>query len=101
MNGVTTPNPRSPTNGTSEGAPLVCQWIQIDHVFDRAEALNLVVVDDDDQVVQFVVWREQRGFPNRTFVTLAVADHAEDAGGSAIPLCSNGHPGGDGKPVAQ
>src|ERR1700757_2727690 len=32
----------------SESTPLVGQRIQIDHFFDRAEALYLVVVDDDD-----------------------------------------------------
>ena len=49
------------------------------HVLDAAEALDLVVVDDRDEVVEPVVGREERGLPGRAFVALAVAEQAEDA----------------------
>src|SRR6266568_631395 len=56
----------------SECAPLVGQRIQIDHIFDRAKALNLVVVDNHGQVVQLMMRGEERSFPNRAFIALAI-----------------------------
>src|SRR5438309_586974 len=76
----------------SKSAPLVGQRIQIDDFFDRAKALNLVVIDDDGEVVQFVVRREECRLPNRTLITLTITNHAKDPAWPAVTFRCNGHP---------
>src|SRR3990167_4134653 len=78
-------------NLPAEGPPLVHERIEIQHLADRSKALDLVVVDDGDEVVQRVVRREQRSLPGRTLVALAVAQKREHAVLPPIPLTRQRH----------
>src|SRR5262249_38356187 len=85
----------------SKSPPFVGQRVEIDYVLDCAEALNFVVVDEDNEVVELMVRRKERGFPNGTFIAFAVANQAEDAAGAAVAFSSDRHSRGDRKAVTE
>src|SRR6266567_327608 len=85
----------------SKSAPLVRQRIEIDDFFDGAKALNFVVIDDNGEVVKFVVRREECCLPNGTLITLAVANHAEDPAWPSVALRCKGHPNSYREPMTQ
>src|SRR5215472_5296175 len=88
-------------NGPAKGAPFVGKGIQVDYFSDCAEALNLVVVDEDDEIVELVMRREEGRFPHRTFVAFPIADQAKDAAGAAVALGGKSHARSDRKSMAE
>ena len=57
-----------------EGLELVGQRIEPQNLVHVAEALDLVEVDDQPEIVELVMAREQDRFPVGAFVELAVRD---------------------------
>src|SRR5262245_52280170 len=85
----------------SEGLPLLSERLQVEHLLDRPEALDLVVVDDCDEGVQSMMRREQRGFPRRAFIAFAIAQEREYAKQSSVSPPRQRHAARDGQPVTQ
>src|ERR1044072_6820807 len=85
----------------AQAAPLVGQRLEVDHLFDAAEALDLVVVDDHREVVEPVLRREQGGLPGRALVALAVGDHRPEALPAAVAPGGARHASGESAAVAE
>ena len=88
-------------HGPTKGAPLVGEGLQVHHFFDRAQALNLVVVHDGDQVIEMMLRGKQDRFPVGTLVAFTVAEQTEDAPGLGIPLACQRHARCHGQTVPQ
>ena len=88
-------------NCPAEGLPLPSQRFQIKYFLHCTKALNLVVVHNGNQIVQPVVWCEQRGFPYRTLITLTIAKQHENAIPCMAALARQGYPAADGESVPQ
>jgi len=80
-------------NMPTECTPFVSKRLQGQDSIDPAEALNLVVVDDADEVVEPVVRGEQGRLPGRALVTFAVAEQGDGATGALQPLSMKGDAG--------
>src|SRR5947208_11295818 len=74
----------------AEGAELLAQRLEREHVADPAEALEAVRVDDQAQAGRRQVAGERHGLPDRALVELAVADEAEGAGVAAVGAVGEG-----------
>ena len=85
----------------SERAPFIGERLELHHVRDCVETLNFVVVDQDDEIVELVLRREERRLPDRTFIAFAVAEHHEHAMRFAVELRGERHAGGDRKSVPE
>ncbi len=68
---------------------------------DGAQALDFVVVDDGDEVVEAVLGGEEDGLPIGAFVEFAVAEQREDLPRFAIAAGGEGLAETEGKPVPQ
>ena len=66
-------------HGPTEGQSLVGQRLHAKRLVDCREALQLVVVDDRNEVVQLMVGGEHHGLPVRAFAQLAIAKQNEGA----------------------
>src|SRR5260370_40768725 len=75
--------------------------MHVNDVLNHAEALDAVVIHNDNEVVEMVLWGEESRFPNGAFVAFAVAEQTEYAARAAGTLGGNGHSRGDGKTTAQ
>ena len=60
----------------AEGFPLGSQIHIAGNIFNGAVDLQMVVIDESHQVVQFIVSREHSRFPDLAFFDLAVAQQA-------------------------
>ncbi len=69
----------------AERPPLLGEGIEVEHLGDRAKALDLVEVDDDAEIAELVMGRKQDAFPVRALVAFAVAEQAEHAAAAAPP----------------
>src|SRR5260370_42291750 len=56
-----------------EGAPLRGQGIERQHLRHAAEALDLVVVHNGDELLQPLMWREEDRLPAGALIQLALA----------------------------
>src|SRR6266542_6085533 len=61
----------------AESLPLRGEGLQLDDLFHSAQTLDLVVVHDGDEVVQSVVRRKERRLPDRSFITLSIAQESK------------------------
>src|SRR5438552_3255640 len=61
-------------HGPTEGAPLVRKGLEVEHLRDRAEALDLVVIDQAHEVIEPVMRRKQDRFPVRALIALPIAE---------------------------
>ena len=71
--------PSTSTTVPAEAPPLVGERFEGQGLGDRGQALNFVVVDDGDQVVEPVVGGEEDRLPVRALVAFAVAQQDEHA----------------------
>src|SRR5271170_1709645 len=60
------------THRPAEGFPFLREWLQIEDLLHGSQALNLVVINDGNQMVQTVVGSEQRSLPDRSFIAFTV-----------------------------
>jgi len=67
----------------------------------RAEALQAVVIDDEGQVVQFLVAGEDQRFPVGALVPFAVGRETENTAGFTPELLGQGQAGGQRQAVAE
>jgi hypothetical protein len=56
-----------------EGAEFLRQGMQLKDLANAPQALDLIVVDDYDEVIELMMRREKDRFPIRTFIQFAVA----------------------------
>src|SRR5260370_3037124 len=75
--------------------------MHVNDVLNHAEALDAVVIHNDNEVGEMGLWGEESRFPNGAFVAFAVAEQTEYAARAAVTLGGNGHSRGDGKTMAQ
>src|SRR3990167_10249267 len=58
----------------TERAPFVSEWFQAHHLCHRAIALDFIVINDGDKIVQSKMPRRERRFPSGAFVAFAVRE---------------------------
>jgi len=71
-------------HGPTKGTPLVREWLKLQRLGDRREALKPVVVHDGHEVVEPMVRGEEDCLPIRAFVAFAEPVESSTPG---IPLC--------------
>src|SRR5262245_24976417 len=70
------------SRGPAERTPFRGERFQVHNFLDGTEALDLVVVDNSDQIVQFMLGSEQYWLPGRPFIAFTIAQQHKD------PMCS-------------
>ena len=85
----------------TEVAPLVGQRFEVQDLFDAAETLYLVVIDDGHEIVELVVRGKQCGLPRRAFVAFAVAQQHHRPKCLAAGLCGQCHSAADRQPMSE
>src|SRR5688572_18731684 len=75
----------------AEASPFVCERFQCQGRGDRCQALDLVVINNRDEVLQLMVSRKQNGFPVRTLVTFAIAEQHKYSMPGTLQLRGVGH----------
>src|SRR5437667_6063613 len=57
----------------AEGTPFVGKGLKVQHFLDGSKALDLVVINQGNQVVEPMMWRKEHGLPDRPLAAFAVA----------------------------
>ena len=85
----------------TERAPFVGERFEGQRFGDGREALDFVVVDDGDKIVEAMVRRKKNRLPIGTFIAFAIAHQNENAMSGAGAFAREGHARADGEPVAE
>ena len=80
-------------HGPVEGFPLGGEGLEVEHLLHGAKALDFVVINDRNEVIELMVTGEEDRFPIRSFVEFAITEHDEGAPRNAV------RPGGQGSVV--
>src|SRR3990172_1115367 len=85
----------------AEGSPSVSVMLEAHRFAGHAGHQLVVLVNDADEIAQFIRARGIRRFPDFTFAGLAVAHHTEDAMSLLFLLGGKSHPDRHGKTLAE
>src|SRR5579884_3756437 len=61
----------------SKTRPFIAERFQCERLAYRCQTLDLVVIDDNDQVIELMMCREQSRLPGRAFIAFAITQKCE------------------------
>ena len=85
----------------TEASVFCGQGLDVHHIFNPSIDLQAVAINDRDQVIELVMSRFHCGFPDLTFLLLAIAHDAEDLVTLLVEAGGQRHSYGDAQTLAQ
>ena len=70
----------------TEGLPFILNGFDIHHIANLATDLQVVIIQDDHQIIQFIMRSSHGGFPNLTFLTFSISNDGIHSARAVIQL---------------